>query len=356
MDDKILILGGGYGGALAALRLARRGIAVTLVDARAALVERIRLHQVVAGDDVAPIAYSRLFRGLPIHFVQARVTAIDRERKIVQTTDGELAYDQLVYALGSESVTPEHAVSVANPIAARGKVREAKHVAVVGGGLTGIEIASEIAERHPHVDVTLVHSGKLGDDLGARAQRHLREWMEKHNVTLLEETKVTSVSEEGVMLDTGEHLYAGAVLWCGAFRLSDIARAAGLRVNERGQIIVDEQLRSSDPSILAIGDAAARGHLRMSCATALPMGAYVADLLAGATKEPFRFAFAGRCISLGRHDGIYQMVSADDTPRELAVTGRAGAWVKEMVCRYTALSLKLESRGVHYRWPKAEVV
>lgn len=355
MNETILILGGGYGGALAAARLAKRGIPVTLVDTRPALVERIRLHQVAAGDEVAPIPYSRLFRGLPVEFVQARVTSIDRERKRVQTTDGELAYDKLVYALGSESVTPEHAVSVANPLAVRAKLREAKHVVIVGGGLTGIEVASEIAERHPHLDVTLVHSGQLGDDLGARAQRHLREWMEAHHVTLLEETRVTSVDAEGVMLESGEHLFAGAVLWCGAFRVSDIARTAGLRVNERGQIVTDEQLRSSDPSIFAIGDAAARGKLRMSCALALPMGAYVADVIAGATSEPFRFAFAGRCISLGRHDGIYQMVNADDSPRELAITGRPGAWVKEMVCRYTTLSLRLESRGVHYRWPKAEV-
>jgi len=355
MKENILILGGGYGGALAAARLAKRGIPVTLVDTRAAMVERIRLHQVAAGDDIAPIPYSRLFRGLPVELVQARVTAIDREKKRVQTTGGELAYDQLVYALGSESVTPEHAVSVGNPLAVRAKLRDAKHVVIVGGGLTGIEVASEIAERHPHLDVTLVHSGRLGDDLGARAQRHLHEWMDEHHVTLLEETCVTAVDEEGVMLDSGQHLFASAVLWCGAFRVSDIARTAGLRVNERGQIVVDEQLRSSDPSIFAIGDSAARGSLRMSCALAMPMGAYVADMIAGATTEPFRFAFAGRCISLGRRDGIYQLVNADDSPRELAIVGRAGAWVKEMVCRYTRVSLKLESRGVHYRWPKAEI-
>src|ERR1044071_1845670 len=99
MSERILILGGGYGGALAAARIARRGVPVTLVDANPALVERIRLHQVVAGDDVAPIPYSRLFHDLPVEVVQARVTGIDRERKRVRSTAGELAYDTLVYAL-----------------------------------------------------------------------------------------------------------------------------------------------------------------------------------------------------------------------------------------------------------------
>lgn len=354
MND-ILILGGGYGGALAAVRLARRGMRVTLVDARPAMSERIRLHQVVAGDDVAPISYARLFRRLPIEVVQARVVGIDRESKCVHTTAGDLEYTQLVYALGSESDTPAHAVSVANPLLVRAKLREARLVTVVGGGLTGIEVASEVAERHPHLAITVVHSGTLGEDLCARAQRHLRRWMHEHDVTLLERTRATAVDQEGVTLEEGQRLPAHVVLWCGAFRVSDLARAAGLRVNERGQIVVDEQLRSSDRSIFAIGDAAARANLRMSCALAMPMGAYVADVIAGVTAEPFRFAFAARCISLGRHDGIVQFVHPDDSPREVSLTGRPAAWVKEMVCRYTTAALRLESRGVPYRWPKAEV-
>jgi NADH dehydrogenase FAD-containing subunit len=47
-------------------------------------------------------------------------------------------------------------VSVGNPLAVRARLRDAKHVVIVGGGLTGIEVTSEIAERHPHLDVTLV--------------------------------------------------------------------------------------------------------------------------------------------------------------------------------------------------------
>lgn len=348
MNERILILGGGYGGALAAARIAKRGVPVTLVDANSALVERIRLHQVAAGDDVAPIPYSRLFRDLPVEVVQARVTAIDRERRRVQTTDGEVAYDKLVYALGSVSETPEHAVSVGDPLTIRARLRDAKHVVIVGGGLTGIELTAEIAERHPHLDVTLVDSGLLGADMSSRARRHLLQWMHDHHVTLLENTRVTSVDEEGVTFADGQHLFASVVIWCGAFRVSEIAREAGLEVNARGQVVVDEHLRSSDPSIYAIGDAASAAGLRMSCAVALPMGTYVADLLTGDTSEPFRFAFVIRCISLGRHDGIIQFVHADDSPKELALTGRPAAWVKELVCRYTVLSLRVE------RWARAE--
>jgi NADH dehydrogenase len=337
MNSSILILGGGYAGAIAAARLARRGVPVTLIDARPAFVERIRLHQVAAGDDVAPIPYARMFRNLPVTFVEARVTRIDRVHKRVLTSEGAFAYDQLVYALGSEEPGM-------NPIAIREQLQTAQSMIVVGGGLTGIELASEVAERHPHVAVSLVTSGTIGEGLSARALKHLREWLDAHRVQVIEHHRVAQDAE----------LAADVVVWCTSFTLSPIAREAGLHVNERGQIIVDDRLRSSDPSIFAVGDAAACRDYRMSCALALPMGAYVADTIAGVNRAPFRFGFAIQCISLGRNDGIIQLVHADDSPKETAITGRPAAWIKELICRYAAGSLKLEARGFHYHWPQPE--
>lgn len=351
----ITILGGGYGGSLAAARIAKRGIPVTLVDAGAGLVERIRLHQAAAGDDIVPVAYDRLFRGLPVEHVQARVTRIDRARRRVITNRGELPYEKLVYALGSEIGTPEHAISVGDPLAVRARLQSAQHVVIVGGGLTGIETAAEIAERFSDLDLTMIDSGVVGGALSPKARKHLHDWLDAHHVTRFEHTRVDEVVAEGVRLDDGQMLFADLVLWCGSFRLSPIARDAGLVVNERGQIVVDAHLRSSDPDIFAIGDAANIRDRRMSCALALPMGGYVASFLTGATDEPFQFGFAVQCISLGRHDGIIDFVNADDSPRNLSVVGRPAAWVKELICRYTVISLRLETRGIQYGWPKAEV-
>ncbi len=321
-----LILGGGYAGAIAAVRLARRGVPVTLVDARDGLVERIRLHQMAAGDDIPPIPYATIFRGLPVEFVRARATRIDRERRVVETTAGALRYDRLVYALGSGS--PSLQVPA-----------DARTLAVVGAGLTGIETAAEFAERRPELAVTLYDAGTIGASFSEGAQKHLRRWMAQHDVTLRENERVTSVD-------------ADAVLWCTSFSAAPLAAGAGLAVNERGQIVVDDHLRSSDPSIYAIGDAAAFASVRMGCVSAMPMGAYVADLLAGTTRDPFRFAFFIRCVSLGRRDGIVQFTRADDSPRDAFLGGRAAAWIKEMICRLTITSIRLERSGVHYTWAK----
>lgn len=337
MNTNITILGGGYAGVMTAARIARRGTPVTLIDARDGMLERIRLHQVAAGDDVPPVAYRQLFRNLPVSVVRARVTGIDRAAKRVLTTDGAYPYDQLVYALGSDS-------AMGNPLHLRERLRDATSLAIIGGGLTGIELASEVAERHPHVAVTLIDAGRIGRGLSRRALQHLHAWFAAHHVTLREDTRVRE----------GEALDADVVAWCASFTMSPIAAEAGLEVNASGQLRVNEHLRTSDPSIYAVGDAAFVPGRRMSCALALPMGAYLADLLSGVTRDPFRMGFAIQCISLGRNDGIIQFVNADDSPRDHALLGRPAAWVKELICRYTVMTLRLETRGIHYHWPQAE--
>jgi NADH dehydrogenase len=300
------------------------------------LVDRIRLHQVAAGDDIAITPYRKLFRGLAIEIVRARVWGIDRQRRVVETSAGELRYDKLLYALGSASGSLNGA-SAARSV--RERLKYAKTAAVIGAGLTGIETAAEVAGRFPNVAVTLYDEGKIGRDLSAGAARHLREWMSAHNVTLRDDERVLAVA-------------ADVVLWCNSFTVSPIARESGLEVNERVQIIVDDNLRSSDPTIFAAGDAAVFRDVRMGCVSAMPMAAYAADFIAGATTEPFRFAFGIRCISLGRRDGIIQFVHADDSPRDSFLGGRPAAWVKELICRYVTMSIRMERMGVHYSWMK----
>jgi NADH dehydrogenase FAD-containing subunit len=115
--------------------------------------------------------------------------------------------------------------------------------------------------------------------------------------------------------------------------------------------------------VLVAGDAAhvdSTAPIRMACATAMPMGAHAADVVAaelqGREPEPFSFRYMIQCISLGRHNGLVQMVNADDSPRERIITGRTAALVKEIICRFTVWSMALERRPAGaYRWPHGRV-
>jgi hypothetical protein len=78
----------------------------------------------------------------------------------------------------------------------------------------------------------------------------------------------------------------------------------------------------------------------------------VAAAFAGAAQVPFDFGYAIQCISLGRREGLVQVVNRDDSPRERIVSGRLGAWIKEAISRYAYASVPLTRRWPgFYRWP-----
>jgi NADH:ubiquinone reductase (H+-translocating) len=346
---RVVVLGGGYGGQLAAQSLARRtDAAVTLVNDGARFVQRVRLHQLASGRSVDAPRFTDLLDGSGVRFVDDRVTGLDLAAHRVSLRDGgALDYDVLVYALGSHTAVPEHAHDVSTAagaarLAARLHDGTCRRVAVVGGGLTGLETATEIAEAFPRLTTTLVTDGVLGADLSSRGAAHVRRVCARLGVRLLEHASVTAVRPDGLTLADGTDDPTDVVVWTAGFAVADLAARAGLAVDAHGRILVDAALRSSShPDVVAIGDAAAAvasdgSVVRMACATAMPAAQHgartVAALLGGREPRPWRFRYAIRCVSLGRRDGLVQVVHADDRPRELALTGRVAARVKEAIC------------------------
>ena len=372
----ILIIGAGYAGTLAALRLAGKthNQTITLTNASDTFVERIRLHQLAAGQAPKQRSLPAMLRGKSIDFVQGRVIAIDpvKHTVSVQTANAAqtLTYDKLVYALGS-FVDPdaipgvrEHALTLGSVEAtrqmqARLKANPQARVIVSGGGLTGIELTSELAETYPNLSITLLSRDPLGPNLSKRGHAYVLDAFRCRNITVREDVTVERVTPAGVTTADGKQTDADFVIWAGSFTVPSLARESGIAVNRLGQILIDSNLRSlSHPDIFAVGDAAACG-VRMACATAMPQGAHAADNLAALVQnkplKPFRFGFGGRCISLGRHDGLVQRVNADDSPVEQIITGRMAALIKELICRYTTFSLHGIGIPMYY-WPQPNEV
>jgi NADH:ubiquinone reductase (H+-translocating) len=350
----IVVVGGGYAGQLAANLAARRtGGRVTLVNERDRFVERVRLHQVATGQPVPTSALADLLEGTGARLVVDRVTRIDPDARTVELAAGEpLRYDTLVYAAGSRAdlaAVPgagEHAIGLADPEqAARLPERLAAGgtLTVVGGGLTGIEAATEIAEAHPRLKVRLVTDGVLGAGLSTRGRRHLARVCARLAIEVREGVRVAEVRPDGVVLADGAHLAADTVVWAAGFTVPPLAAEAGLAVDEHGRLLVDDTLRSvSHPEVYGVGDAAAvrrpdGQELRMACATGLPAGQWAIRVInarqAGRAARPLRFRYVNQCVSLGRRDGLIQFVRADDSPREVVLTGRVAALYKELVVR-----------------------
>jgi NADH dehydrogenase FAD-containing subunit len=381
MQHRIIVLGAGYTGAVAAGRLARRlhrdDVAITLVNAEPDFVERVRMHQLAVGQDLTPRPFDEMFRGTGVAVKLARVTAVDVDRRTVTVTaphdsgapgqqepgdaeppHEELGYDTLVYALGSGwnahgvPGVAEHAHDIAGrPGALRLRERLARldagqPVVVVGGGLTGLEAATEIAEARPDLDVALVAGGGLGDWLSPRGRRHVRKVTDRLGVTVHEHTEVTSVAADHVTTADGGSVPAAVTVWTTGFAVHPIARATALEVTGTGRIVVDRTMRSvSHPDVYAVGDAAlATGPggkpLRMSCASGVPMAWQAADAIAarltGGKLPNVSIRYFNQCVSLGRGDGLIQYVTADDRAVDAALTGRLAALYKELVCKGAA--------------------
>ncbi|MFD9941171.1 NAD(P)/FAD-dependent oxidoreductase [Nonomuraea sp. NPDC059023] len=359
MKHRIVVLGAGYAGAYAAGILARRlspaDTEITVVNAVPDFVQRMRLPQLVAGQEVEAPKLADVFAGTGIRLRLARVTAIDPERQIITMTDGAggLGYDTLVYALGShgdvEGVpgVAEHAFDVAaRPSALRLRERlasldrwgEGGNVVVVGDGLTGIETATEIAESRPGLSVALIARRQLGARLSAGARGHLRRACDRLGVTVLEHTSVQAVEATRVLCADGTALASDATAWTAGFALDPIAVAAGLAVTGNGQIVVDRTMRSvSHPNVYAIGDSAhAMGDngrpMPMSCASAGYTSRQAIEAIVGRlTGRPIphtKLIYTYNQISLGRRDGIRQAVDDQGQAKPAYDGGRKAARTK----------------------------
>jgi NADH dehydrogenase len=363
-NSDVVVIGGGYAGVMAANRLTQRDdITVTLVNPRPNFVERIRLHQLVGGSHPAVVDYRKLLAP-GVRLVVDSVTRIETaERRLLLASDETLAYDYLIYAVGSRSADPDvpGAAEFAYPIAsleAAERLRlvleaapAAAAVTVVGAGPTGIETAAELAGRGR--PVTLICGEVLGPYLHPRGRRVVARQLAELGVTVLDGpgTTVAAVTHDAVRLSDGREVASAVTIWTAGFGVPDLAVRSGLSTDAMGRLLTDETLTSVDDGhIVAAGDSAAPSDLpfRMSCQAAGPLGARAADTvlsrIAGEPPLPVALGFAGQCISLGRHTGIFQFSHSDDTARRVYVSGRAGARLKQFICWGTVTQLVIEAR------------
>ncbi|MGF1469422.1 MAG: NAD(P)/FAD-dependent oxidoreductase [Sandaracinaceae bacterium] len=372
----LLILGGGYAGVAAALRARRRlgpGARLTLVSDRDHLVERVRLHEAAARGRPVLRPLADLLRGTGVRWVHARAERLDPGGRL-RTDAGDLAFGALIVAIGSRpdpgrlEGLAEHGEVLDHRGARRigprlGALPEGARVLVVGGGLTGIEAASEVAAAHPRLRVQLATRGSLGERTTARQRERLHRSLARLGVEVLEGTPVARLSA-GAAHHGGGALPFDLCVFAGGFRPPALLAEAGLAVDPDGRAPVPPTLRAApDALVWLAGDCAAvRGSpgspVVTGCKTALPMGGHAADnaarVLQGRPERPFAWRDNGRLMSLGRRDGIFQGMTVEGEPSGVTLGGWPAAWLKEQVNRFSLGALAWERRAPFpFPWPTA---
>jgi len=211
---------------------------------------------------------------IQLHLAEA--TDIDREGKVLRTTDGDIGFDRLVVATGSDPAMPpvpgfdrDGVYAVVKDVAYlrefQHRLARAKQVVIVGGGFIGIEFADEInALGGKEVTIVEILPHCLGLSYDEEFCVEMENVLRERGVKLRTGTRVREIADGDaaehsgkVVLDDGAELPVDLViLGIGAVANVELARKAGLHIGLSGSIAVDRAMQTSDPAIFACGDCA----------------------------------------------------------------------------------------------------
>ncbi|QAY67628.1 NAD(P)/FAD-dependent oxidoreductase [Paenibacillus protaetiae] len=355
MSKQILILGGGYGGVLAA-QTARKYL--TAAEANITIVNKYPTHQIItelhrlAGGTIdekaVALPLGKLVGGKDINVVVDTVKEIKPNDKQVVLESGTVyKYDALVVALGSETnyfgiPGLEENSMVLKSAADANKIR--KHVearldaykasgnkadatiVVGGGGLTGVELVGEFADKLPEIcrakgidfnDIK-IYCVEAGPSIIPMFPKVLIERavesLTKRGVTFLQGVAITEATKNTVSLKDGQTLESNTIIWTGGVKGNPVVGSSGL-AEDRGRSTVTSTLQStSHPDVFVAGDCAVvfpEGGDRPYPPTAQlawqmgeTIGYNLSVLLKGGVMDKFNPVFSGTLASLGRKDGI----------------------------------------------------
>jgi len=367
-NQRILILGGGFGGLYAALRLEKifsgdESVEITLVSDENFLLFTPMLPEVPSGSIEAKHIVSPLRAFLrKVKFQNANVESIDLQSRVVVASHcgvcgpRELKFDHLVLALGSttqfhglvgvaENAFPmkslsdamvlrnhiidvfEHADMQSDPA-----TREAMLTFVVaGGGFAGAETVAELRDfaytvrryysniRPEEVKVVLVHSGprimpEISETLAVYAANKLK----TKGIDVVLNTRVVSAASDWVDLSNGQRIVTRTLIWTTGVTPSPLLATTSWQRNKRGQIAVNEFLEvPGHPGIWALGDCAeiptpqAGQYYPPTAQHAIRQGTRAAENIAasikGGRRRPFIYKPLGMLASLGRRSAVAEV-------------------------------------------------
>lgn len=377
---RVLILGAGYGGLRVALEM-ERGLRKGYWKGQIIVVDQFPLHQLVtemhqvaAGSvlsDFAAVPVNKILAGKRIVFRQAKVIGFDLAEQEVQTTQGPFHYDALVIGLGGEvdffdAPTPripglrEHAVGVqtmqqAN--LAQTRIQEAVYryvkqasetgaplrILIGGGGLTGVEMAGQVADEAAQwceeygispdkIDVVLIEAlDWILPGLHPQIAEYAASVLKGKGVTIKAGTRISVVEKERVVLDTGEEIPLGVLVWAGGVRGPSILNESGLKLDAKGRVSVNGYLQAEGyEHVYAIGDCALVFHPEtgMPCAPSARLAINEAVWLSRYLMKRWLFPFVphttGVVISLG-HGAAVAVIG------RLEFFGRIASFLKTLI-------------------------
>ena len=298
-DARILIIGGGFGGLFTALDLDGVG-EITLINDEDHFLFKPMLYEYLSGEveawHIAPDCKELLDER--VRFIRGAVTSIDLDAREVTIADRPepILYDVLIVAPGAvtnyagvqgaeQFALPFRTLNDANhlrrrmtgaldhvqPDSAPQDTRGALTFAVVGGGASGVELSTKMADLlrdalkrralrgEPRLLIVEM-ADRLVPGMGEEIRRVVEAALEECRVEVHTETRVVRVSEHGITLEHNQQqteLETAAVVWVAGVRVSPLAEALKVEKDRRGLILVERTLQVRGyPNVFGLGDVA----------------------------------------------------------------------------------------------------
>src|SRR5690625_805591 len=348
----LVILGGGYGGikvlsGLLGMALPE-DLQITLVDKNPYHSYKTEFHTIVAGT-----AADRDVRiPFPFHdqvqyeFGEVRKIDIENNKIYFQGRSTVVSYDYLVVALGCEDNyhDVEGAKEYTNSLQSFSKARNAGmavgnlkaygKVSVVGAGLSGIEVASEIRESRPDVNIRLLdRGGSVLKAFDTKIQAYVADWFLKNDVEVLHHANVEYVEKDGVC-NNGICYVNDVTIWTAGVQPHHLVRELPFEKDRHGKVVVNNYYQvPNHEHLYVIGDNVSSEH-SPSGQLAGQQGEQVAiiieDVLEGKTpKEPKEIRLRGTLGSLGSSDGFGSVFSQSLTGLLPRLTKSGILWLQK---------------------------
>lgn len=332
MKKKLVVLGGGYGGLAIIHELLHKGlphhIEITLVDRQPFQGLKTEYYALAAGTSADTELRVAFPQAAEVTLALGEITALDRTKKLVHVSGHDpIQYDYLVIGLGCTDhyhgvegasqysygiqtfQAARKAYTALNNISPYGKVT------IVGGGLSGVEMASELRESRPDLNISLINRGpKLLGGFPEGIQTYVAEWLEEHDVNLLLNTQLQRM-EQNILYVEGSNaiLETDITLWTAGIQPVELVQQLHAEKDKSGRLKLNKHYQLlDDPSIFVVGDCAALP-FAPSAQVAGIQGEQIAHILLAIWKdktipiEPIKLR--GTLGALGKHNGFGVMGS-----------------------------------------------
>lgn len=395
---RIVIVGAGFGGVKLAKLFAKENVNVTLVDRHNFHLFQPLLYQVstavLSTDEIAYPVRTFFRENKNVEFFMAKAQGVDKDRKVLLTNHGEIAYDYLILAAGAttnffgmENVekysygmkTLQEAVHIRNHVLhmferankcedSEEERRRMLSFVVVGGGPTGVEEAGALTEliavqkkEYHNLDFDEV-SVKLIEAtpdvllmMAPNLRQHTVKVLERKGVDVLLNTQVMDYDGENLKLKDGTEIPTKTVIWAAGVKAVPFIANCGSEVDRGGRIIVNEKLQvEGSENVFAIGDCA---HFQHGTERPLPTVAPVATqqakvayenimkLIRGQKDlETFHYKDLGSMATIGRGEAV-----VDKTKMNPQLTGFI-AWCAWMFVHLIRLAGAHTNLTVAIKW------